>query len=296
MKTYKCAPLKPKSFLLVSLFCIALAGGCSDKGTEPPLEDIEFDIMSFNMRYDNLGDEENRWDNRKMACISMLQETNPTIIGTQEGLQHQIDFLDENLPNYSYFGVGREDGISEGEYAAIFYKPEDFELIEEGTFWLSETPNTPSIGWDAALERIVTWGHLKESETKKSIYVFNTHFDHEGINAQINSAQLLTEKVAEIVQDTSSAIFLTGDFNGILVQTMFIPILAEYLNAQDSAPVTDEIKSFNGFGGGGLSGAITIDYVFHSKNVVALQYQTIDKDYGVPYISDHFPVIAKFRY
>ncbi len=286
--------------LLVAIICIVFTSGCSDDDIiTPPIptvEDIELDVMSFNLRYDNPDDNENKWDNRKVACITMLEETSPSIIGTQEGLEHQIEFLEDNLPEYNYVGVGRDNGQTAGEFAAIFYKTEVFEVIKEGTFWLSETPDIPSIGWDAALERIVTWVHLQEKKTKKSVYTFNTHFDHEGEEARINSAKLMVGKVNEIVQDTTSAVFLTGDFNGILIQSMFEPILEEYQSAQQSASVTDDIKSFNGFGGGGFAGLISIDFVFHKENIEVLKFETINKDYGVPYISDHYPIVAKFKF
>ncbi len=252
-------------------------------------------VMSFNIRYDNPEDGVNKWNNRKEACLLMINDKLPSIFGIQEGLSHQVQYLNENLPNYAYIGVGRDDGSMAGEYCAIFYQKEQFEEVETNTFWLSETPNIPSVGWDAALERIVTWAHLKDIENQKSIFIFNTHFDHEGNNARKNSAKLLSEKIKEITQG-NYPVFITGDFNALLSQKqVFNLILEEHSNAQTTAPITDNKKTYNVWGALGGLLSRTIDFIFYN-NVEIISYETITKKYGVPYISDHYPIISKFYY
>lgn len=249
--------------------------------------------MSFNLRYDNPNDGIHQWSNRKEACVTMLNTYKPSIIGTQEGLKHQIDYLNNQLYDYHYVGNGREDGQFKGEYAAIFYLTSQFKLQEEGMFWLSKTPNYPSIGWDAALERIVTWVKLKNIQSDKTVYVFNTHFDHEGSIAREESAKLLVKQIEELTEITDE-IYITGDFNGIISQDMFIPIKAKFLDAQKDGLITDHTGSFNAFGSlAGILG-LNIDFIFY-KNSTAISYQTITKDFGVPYISDHYPILGTFK-
>ena len=276
----------PLIFFFASIFLV----GCSE---DPPIEiedePQEISIISFNIRYDNENDGVNKWENRKEACINMLQQQKPSVFGLQEVLQDQLAYLNQNLTQYEYVGVGREDGANSGEHCPVFYLKDQFELIEENTFWLSDTPEVPSIGWDAALERIVTWVQLQDKMTKKSVFIFNTHFDHIGVNARVNSSLLLVQKIKEIASE-NSAVFITGDFNALSNNPLFIPISEEFLNAKEQASETDNINSFNSWG---MGLAVNIDFIFY-RNAEAISYTTIDENYGVPYISDHFPIMANF--
>ncbi len=254
--------------------------------------DYDISVMSFNIRYDEPADGENQWSNRKEACLKMWRETTPSIVGIQEGLQHQVEFLDDNLPNYDFIGVGRDDGQTSGEYAAIYYNVDDFELIESNTFWLSETPNVPSIGWDANNTRITTWAHFRDINHDKSIYVFNTHFDHKGKTARTESAKLLVQKIKEIAS-ADAPIFVIGDFNAWISHDLFKPITEEYFDARRFADYTDNEKSFNLWGK--WYADWSVDYIFY-KNADALAFRTVIEDYGVPYISDHYPLITHFNY
>jgi endonuclease/exonuclease/phosphatase family metal-dependent hydrolase len=249
-------------------------------------------VMSFNLRYDTEEDGENQWSNRKEAIIKMLQSEKPSVFGIQEGLYHQVSFMDDELANYNYVGVGRDDGYSGGEYSAIFYDTEQFEVLETNSFWLSETPEYPSMGWDANNIRIVTWVKLKDFIHQKEIFVFNTHFDHKGKTAQLESGKLLCEKMKEIVPE-NTAVFLTGDLNVLIRNKALKPIIDNYYSARRYASYTDKIKSFNFFGRWYFSR--NIDFIFYD-NAEALAFRTINDDYGVPYISDHYPIITHFNY
>lgn len=254
--------------------------------------DFDISIMSFNLRYDEPEDGDNQWSNRRQACLSMLNEVKPTIFGIQEGLHHQVTFLASNLPAYEYVGVGRDDGYLLGEFSAIFYATAQYELIESGQFWLSETPEIPSLGWDANNIRMVTWAKLNDIDKNRIIYVFNTHFDHKGKTAQQESSELIVQKMQEIAEN-NAPIFLIGDFNMLIGNSRLEPITKAYFSSQRFADKSDNNKSFNAFGRWILSR--NIDFIFYN-NVKALAYKTIVKDYGVPFISDHYPIVSQFNF
>lgn len=265
--------------------------GCEKKELSDWDGEFDISIMSFNIKFDTEEDGYNRWDNRKEACLEMLKDKKPLIFGVQEALHHQVRFLDSNLPDYSYVGVGRDDGHSSGEYSAIYYSNQRFELIKNGNFWLSETPDFPSLGWDANNIRIVSWAHLNDLELKKQIFVFNTHFDHLGKKARRESAKLLVSKVEEIVSG-EVPVFLTGDFNALIGNSIMEPIIESYFSARRFAEQTDDNKSYNAWGKWYLNR--NIDYIFF-RNSKALSFKTIIDGYGVPYLSDHYPIIGHFN-
>lgn len=280
------------NLLIMAMLVLSSLFACNKINPYEIKSDYDVSIMSFNLRYDTTEDGENQWSNRKEACIKMLNKTKPSVFGIQEGLQNQVAFLDENLPQYAYVGVARDDGHSSGEYNAVFYDKEKFELLASETFWLSETPDTPSLGWDGDCRRIVTWAHLKDIKNNKTIYIFNTHFDHKGKTAREESGKLLVKKIKEIVTD-DTPVFITGDFNALIRNPIFNPITKDYFSARRFAQRTDNNKSFNFFGRWYLSR--NIDFVFY-KNAYALSFRTVIEDYGVPYISDHYPIISHFKY
>jgi len=172
--------------LLIFLFIPAIAFGQT------------FNVMTYNIRYDNPSDGKNAWSLRKECLVSQIEKYNPAILGIQEGLHHQVLYLDSCFSKYAYIGVGRDDGKTKGEYCAIFYDTLQFRVIESSTFWLSGTPERVSVGWDAALERICTYAIFENVQTGKRILVFNTHFDHIGVIARKKSAQLIVSKEHEI--------------------------------------------------------------------------------------------------
>jgi len=173
---------------------------------------IPFNVMTFNIRYNNPADGENAWPNRKDMVASMIRFHGADLLGVQEALRDQVDDLAKRLPEYKWFGVGRDDGHDAGEFSAIFYRKYRFRVLDSGTFWLSKTPETMgSIGWDAACVRIVTWGKFKDRRSGKEFFHFNIHFDHRGQVARENSAKLLLKRVNKIAG--KSPVIVTGDFN-----------------------------------------------------------------------------------
>lgn len=254
----------------------------------------QMNIISFNIRYNTSNDGENAWPNRIEMASGLLRFHEADIFGLQEALVGQIEDIQNQLPEYKWFGVGRDDGKEGGEFSPIFYNPAKFILLKNGTFWLSETPEKPSKGWDAALNRIVTWGRFQSKITGKQFLVFNTHFDHRGVEARKNSASLIYKKIREMVQDKNLPVILTGDFN-LTPDTEPIQILQKYLS--DSREVTEEppygpVGTFQGFNlEADLSGRI--DYIFVYGGIKVLKYAALSdfKDHRFP--SDHLPVFAK---
>ncbi len=247
-------------------------------------------IMTYNIRYDNPDDGANRWSLRKEILADQIKFYDPDIIGFQEVLYNQLAYLDSSLTEYNYVGVGREDGKTKGEFNCIFFKKR-FEIIMQSTFWLSETPDKVSIGWDAALERICTYAFLQDKTSDQRIRILNTHFDHMGQVAQYNSAQLIIEKINSF-NENKIPVLLMGDFN-------FEPgcepygFITNYLN---DAKQTAE----NGtYGPDGTYNAFEvqkpankrIDYIFTSrKNVQVKKYSVPSECRNGRFPSDHFPV------
>ena len=169
-------------------------------------------VLSYNIRYNNPNDGVNHWEYRKQTIANFINEENPDFAGLQEVTHSQLEFLLSNLIDYDYVGVGRDDGKQKGEYSPIFFDSNKFSFLEGDTFWLSETPNSISVGWDASMERICTYGLFEERKLKRKIFVFNTHFDHVGDLARKNSAVLLIKKIKEL-NVNKYPVILTGDFN-----------------------------------------------------------------------------------
>lgn len=267
----------------ILLFALAAAAALTLSSCAEKKNDIK--VISYNVRVSG-GDGENHWDKRKHASINMINEERPTIFGVQEAKPDQMQYLVENLPQYGYIGVGREDGISSGEHMTIFYLKEEVELLDGGTFWLSETPEEPSMGWDAACKRSCTWTKLRMKDTGKEFAYINTHLDHVGKVAQREGLALICERFAEIVPVGMPA-FLTADFNAVTSDPIFEPLNAEMLDARVAAPDSDERGTFNGWG----KADSVIDHIFF-RGAEAHTFKVLrDKDYGAPYISDHYPVV-----
>ena len=160
-------------------------------------QETSLSLMTYNIRYDNPSDGENAWPNRKGELVGLIKFYNPSIFGTQEGLPHQIEYINDTMPNYEFIGEGR-DGNGKGEYSAIFYQKNRFEVIETDTFWLSLTPDKPSKNWDAVLPRICTYALLKEKETGVLFWVFNTHFDHIGQQSRLQSVAIILKRINSV--------------------------------------------------------------------------------------------------
>ena len=243
-------------------------------------------VISYNIRVGGDWDGDNKWDNRKQASLNMINDEKPTLFGLQEATPIQMEYLIENLPQYGHIGVGREDGVASGEHMSIFYLKDEVELLDGGTFWLSETPEEPSMGWDAACKRSCTWTKLRMKDTGKEFAYINTHLDHVGKVAQREGLALICKRFAEIVPVGMPA-FLTADFNAGTSDPIFEPLNAEMLDAREVAPETDRRGTFNGWG----KADSVIDHIFF-RGAEAHSFKVLrDKNYGAPYISDHYPVV-----
>ncbi|MBR5842020.1 MAG: endonuclease/exonuclease/phosphatase family protein [Bacteroidaceae bacterium] len=248
---------------------------------------IEIKMVSYNIRT-LANDGENSWENRQHATKNMLDTHKPDIFGLQEAMVAHLKYIDKVCPQYKRVGVGRDNGKMAGEVMAIYYNTERFDLIASGTFWLSETPEKVTMGWDAACHRTVTWVRLRDKETRKKFYYFNTHLDHRGRVAQTESIKLIIEKIKEIAGERATVI-LGGDFNVLPEDEIFEPLNEFMFAARTTANVTEEKGTFNNFGR--MKKNSVIDHVFYrGRKIECLEYHVLDGDYGAPFISDHYPL------
>ncbi|MBQ8968108.1 MAG: endonuclease/exonuclease/phosphatase family protein [Bacteroidaceae bacterium] len=175
----------------------------------------ELTVGSYNIRYRNRDDSTNgnSWERRCQTICKQIRWERPDIFGAQEVLHPQLMDMERELDGYRWIGVGRDDGQQKGEYAAIFYNPERVELVENGHFWLNETPDRPALGWDAACVRICTWGHFRDRLSGQDFYFLNLHMDHVGRRARSESARLVMERITKMTDGGQQLAVLTGDFN-----------------------------------------------------------------------------------
>lgn len=254
----------------------------------------DFKVMTYNVRLDIASDGENAWTHRKDFLSSQVLFFGPDILGVQEARPNQMADLKEALKDYKVIGLGR-DGDNEGEHSSIFYNTKKFKVEKENTFWLSETPKIVSKGWDAAYPRIYTYGLFTDLKTSKKIWVFNTHLDHVGAQAQLNGIKQIQQKIKE-VNTKNYPVILMGDFN-VEPNSLLIKNLSEsMLNTQTVAKLTfGPNGTFNGFK---FNEPVTrkIDYIFISKsNHLIVNKQAVLSDSNdLKYPSDHFPVFVEF--
>jgi len=252
-------------------------------------------IMSYNIRYDNAWDVENSWTIRKNKVRQLLIQYAPSIIGIQEGLLSQVQYLDSCLTDYNYVGVGREDGKEQGEFCAIYFDTTRYSVLNHSTFWLSETPDIISIGWDAALERICTYGLFKDRKTSEEFWVFNTHFDHMGTSAREQSSGMILKMIKKINRQ-SLPLILMGDFNSIPDSP---PINKIKTDLSDALQISlEELQgprgTFNGFNVD-MPIEKRIDYIFTEKFKVLSYIHINDRLNNNRHISDHLPVMVKIQ-
>ena len=252
-------------------------------------------IISYNIRYDNNWDIENSWKIRRNKISQILVQYSPSIIGIQEGLLNQVQYIDSSLIDYDYVGVGRDDGKKKGEFCAIYFDTTRYVLLKNSTFWLSETPDTISVGWDAALERICTYGLFKDRITKEEFLVFNTHFDHIGVVAREKSSELILKRINKI-NHQSLPVILMGDFNSIPNSSPVKEIKTELSDALQISleKLQGPRGTFNGFNED-LPIEKRIDYIF-TNDLKVLSYTHInDRLNNNRHISDHLPVMVKIQ-
>ena len=259
-------------------------------------------VMSYNIRLDTEADGVNQWKNRTGRVFNLIKKNNPDLLGVQEAMHNQMMDLKSNLTDYDFVGVGRDDGKEKGEYSAIFYKKDKFDVLEQNTFWLSETPEVPgSKSWDAAITRVVTFVVLKNKLTGKSFAYFNTHFDHIGKEARMNSAKLIKIYIAGFNFGASLAgkytnlpLLISGDFNSEPTDEPYQTMIdGKDVTLFDSRPAKNLTGTFCGFEVNAMK-CKTIDYIFHSSHWQAKQYKVIQDHNKKYYPSDHLPVISTF--
>ena len=257
-------------------------------------------VMSFNIRYNNPSDGDYAWPNRKAMVVSMVNFHGADVIGMQEVLRGQLIELETLLPDYAWYGVGRNngriDGENTGEFAPIFYRQDRFQFLDSGEFWLSETPDViASRGWDAALPRIATWAKLKDRQSGQDFIHINTYFDHRGDVARVRSAQLILDKLA-ILSDGLPMV-VTGDFNVTPDSDAYATMtsaLADTKFESESLPHGPD-GTFGGFTVELGETTKRIDYVFVGDGIKVLRYGVLSDQWNGLYPSDHLPVLAEIQ-
>lgn len=245
-------------------------------------------VMTYNIRYDNPADGPDNWHHRKFRLCRQIEKVSPVVFGIQEGLDHQVAFIDSLFPAYRHIGSGRDDGEKRGEYCAIWYNPNFTDLILQGTFWLSPTPHRVSVGWDAALPRICTYGKFRDKSGGKSFLVFNTHLDHIGTEARKQSVSLILAKIDSLNQE-NLPIILMGDMNSLPESEPIQKLLKRY---GGTSAMNLKENTFNGFNPRNTE-TIRIDYIFAGGGFVISRSTVIREITGGHFPSDHFPVVSE---
>lgn len=280
--------LKIKLFALVALLCLAVQGQGLYVGT-------------YNIRYENQGDYKkgNGWKQRCPVVCAQINFQHPDILGTQEVLAEQLDDMKARLTDYDYIGVGRDDGKRKGEHTVIFYDRKTIRLLQQGHFWLSETPDKPGLGWDAACTRICTWGKFRSRKASKTFYFFNLHLDHVGVVARRESARLVVRRIREIAK--GKPVILTGDFNVDQNDTIYSIFTTSGLlndSYEHSKQHFAENGTFNGFNPDRKTDS-RIDHIFVSPSFHVMRYGILtdcywtDQERRLP--SDHYPVFVRLE-
>jgi endonuclease/exonuclease/phosphatase family metal-dependent hydrolase len=256
---------------------------------ETPLQ-----VMSFNIRYGTAADKQNAWPQRKEIVAGVIRQYDPDIVGTQECLDFQAEYLVAELPRYRWFGVGRESDGG-GEHMAVLYKKDVLAPIESGNFWLSETPDTPGTSsWNSACNRMVTWAKFYHLETKAFFYYFNTHLDHQSEPARQGGARVLLSRLSQLASGTP--IVVTGDFNALAEKSETYSILTggglsdAWSTAQERA---GPVATWSGFEDPREGSDRRIDWILTRGPVVVHRCETVTYNREGRYPSDHFPVFAK---
>jgi endonuclease/exonuclease/phosphatase family metal-dependent hydrolase len=253
-------------------------------------------VGTYNVRFDNPNDVGNLWVDRAPVVSALLRFHGFDIFGTQEAKVNQLDDISRALPEYERYGLGRDDGKDKGEFSAIFYKKDRFKLLKKGDFWLSETPDKPSMGWDGTCcHRVCSWVQLQDLPSKKRFYVFNAHFDHQGVQARQESSKLILRKIQEIAG--KEPVILTGDFNGDHSSAWYQALA----NSSLLKDTYKEVKhpyvtnpSFNGFKHPS-QGQQIIDHVFVTDHFRVNRWGVLTDSYHGRYPSDHFPILVELE-
>lgn len=299
-----------KKFLvaLSALFVIAAYSGTATTPGQKSKEKI-LKVISYNIRNGEAKDGENSWVYRRPATIAMLEAEDPAIFGVQEAYDYQVEYISKWAPKYKNLGVGRDDGVRKGEHMSVFYDTTRVQILDGGTYWLSETPDVPSKGWGANHYRTATWTKLRHLPTGKEFFYVNTHLDHRSAPAQKNGLALIVNRIAQMNPEHLPMI-LTGDFNIRPDSENLVELDKMMHSARVFAESTTTEGSFNGWGEYGASSgapiwqgevpvkaAPIIDYIYYSGFSKCLTFRVLNQPYvGVPYISDHYPIAATLKF
>lgn len=285
---------------LLGLWCAAVMAASAD-GVQQR-DPAPLTVVTYNIRYENAGDGDNHWTHRRDAMVAYLRETRADVIGLQEVLPQQRAYLAERLPEYAWYGVGRDDDQDRGEGTPIFFRRERLELLAQGTFWLSPTPDVPgSRGWDAALPRIASWVRLRDRSSGAELLAVNTHFDHRGVEARLESGRLLVQKIEELasVGGRRLPVVLTGDFNCRPGDAPYLAVTAHEdasLRLLDAMPHSRQPhqggdSTSNGFRA--ITPGAKIDYIFVKDVAGVATHRIDDPRVDGRFVSDHLPIVAE---
>jgi endonuclease/exonuclease/phosphatase family metal-dependent hydrolase len=272
----------------------AQLGVAAEQGAVSSSAASSVNVLSFNIRYNNPDDGEHAWPNRKGMVASVVRFHAADLVGMQEVLRSQIDDLTVLLPNYSWYGVGRNDGKNSGEFSPIFYRRDRFQLLDSGEFWLSENPDQiGSKSWDAALPRIATWVKFRDRESKQEFIHLNTHFDHRGEVARTRSAELILDQLK--ILSGNMPVVVTGDFNVPPESAAYVTMTSMLVDSKLES-VSEPHGPEGTFGGFTVKVGDTgdrIDYVFVAEGTKVLRYAALSDQWDGRYPSDHLPVLAE---
>ncbi len=251
-------------------------------------------VISYNIRLNVASDGVNAWPNRKDNVKALVKFYDADILCVQEALPDQFDDLLANS-EFDVVGVGRDDGKRKGEFSAIYFNKNRFVKKDGGTFWLSPTPDVPSKGWDAALNRVCSWVKLYDKSNKKEFIVFNTHYDHVGVKARIESAKLIKQKIQEIAPKLPVA--FTGDLN-VTPETEAIATIKSFLTDAKEISVEPHYGPNGTFNSFNFNSELKqrIDYIFVNKGFKVQKHATLTDSKDQRYYSDHLPVFAKLTF
>jgi endonuclease/exonuclease/phosphatase family metal-dependent hydrolase len=283
-------------FVSSVVLCLVILSGCSHKNTGNNIK-----VMTLNIRYDNPEDSIYAWTERASQVCAFIDDERPDILGMQEVLWTQYQYLDSVLTEYSSVGVGRNDGSREGEMNPVFFRKGRFDPVRNITFWLSDSPDVAgSKGWGASLPRIVTWMELVDKRNHKHFFFFNTHFAHDSDSARLMSSKILLKEVNKIAE--GYPFIISGDFNMPPTSTGYsiltgpnesVPLIKDSYVITEKRPY-GPVCTFNGFSD--KKETARIDYIFVRNGMKVLEYKTVTKkDHGI-FISDHWPVLTSVSF
>lgn len=280
--------------LSVALALAFLLGACAHVGDRHQASELR--VMTYNIRLDLASDGPNSWSHRKAMVAALIQHEAPAILGMQEVLSHQRSDLQAALPDFTIVGVARDDGRDKGEFSPLAFRRDRFAMLQSGTFWLSLTPAQPGKGWDAAYPRIAAWALLRDTRSGTHLAVLNTHFDHVGTAARLNSAVMIAAWTRARIAEGSKVIVL-GDFNAAPSSA---PIQHLANSAHSGLRLAQSLSATRPYGPPGTFNAFKIeagapepiDHIFVSDGIAVLRHSTITQHWGGRLPSDHYPVTA----